>query len=308
MKKSIILFCLCVWAFLSSAIYADSSASIKNITSEKNVTAHKANEKGLLYRLEGDGTYPSYLFGTVHIIDKKRYVMPPKVLSALAQSEALFLELDMDDPAQLMKVVTASLLPDGQTLESLMSPEDWNALKKFWQQQFASESEKFARMKPFFVLSYLIQNLIGEFESYDLNLLQLATKQGIPIHGLEAVEEQIAVIDSIPMKLQIEQLMDIVSSKQQAIDDMDKLITAYLNEDIPALHVMMEEYYASESQMIESFLSKRNQNWVPRIIEQAKQTPTLFAFGAGHLGGDDGVVNLLREKGYSVIPIGAANE
>jgi uncharacterized protein YbaP (TraB family) len=77
--------------------------------------------------------------------------------------------------------------------------------------------------------------------------------------------------------------------------------TLYKNQDLQGLAALMTE---EENKMYgghaDIMLTERNQSWIAGIEAAAKETPTLFAVGAAHLGGETGVINLLRKKGYKV--------
>lgn len=82
------------------------------------------------------------------------------------------------------------------------------------------------------------------------------------------------------------------------------LFETYQSEDIEAMITLMR---TSENEISSKFetimLTERNKKWVPRIISIAKEKPTFFGVGAGHLGGENGVINLLRKAGYKVDPV-----
>jgi uncharacterized protein len=84
--------------------------------------------------------------------------------------------------------------------------------------------------------------------------------------------------------------------------EFQTMISAYLAEDIIALDLamimsgMMADYRSI-------LLDERNKTWVP-LLEEAMKTNSIFmAVGAGHLGGDNGVISLLQKACYSVEPI-----
>ena len=80
------------------------------------------------------------------------------------------------------------------------------------------------------------------------------------------------------------------------------LMAAYKAQDLPHLMKLTKEseFNTESPEFMEDLLAKRNANWVPIIEKAARAKSTFFAFGALHLGGEDGVVNLLRAKGYAV--------
>ena len=93
-------------------------------------------------------------------------------------------------------------------------------------------------------------------------------------------------------------LTDIDSSKKQ----LHEMLDLYNKKDINQLNILtsQDEDFGNYEGIL---LTERNNNWIPVIGEQAKKMPTFFAFGAGHLGGEKGVINLLRKSGFTVTPV-----
>ena len=113
------------------------------------------------------------------------------------------------------------------------------------------------------------------------------------------------IFDDIPYEDQIEDLIRMAKDNL-AYDKATfaKMLKIYKDEDITSLYSMMEdENYSSIAEHQEKFLDNRNKNWIPKIGEYAKEQPTFFGVGAGHLAGDNGVINLLRKAGYSVTAV-----
>lgn len=106
----------------------------------------------------------------------------------------------------------------------------------------------------------------------------------------------------IPYQKQAELLMETVNDMEGMKKIFAKLVGVYKTQDIEALHEMIAEQSGGE-EFAQFMIYKRNKNWIPKIGELAKDKTTFFAVGSGHLGGELGVVNLLKEAGYTVTPI-----
>jgi uncharacterized protein YbaP (TraB family) len=113
------------------------------------------------------------------------------------------------------------------------------------------------------------------------------------------------VFDDIPYEVQVKDL--VRSAKDNLAYDkamFAKMLKVYKEENITAMIEMMnDENYSAVADYQDKLLDNRNENWIPKIGEFAKDQPTFFGVGAGHLAGDKGVINLLREAGYKVIPV-----
>ena len=127
-----------------------------------------------------------------------------------------------------------------------------------------------------------------------------AQKDNKEIKGLETVEFQMGLFDSVPLEDQMVWIMDLLEDDYP--DDYDDLMTAYINEDLDQLELLMAESPGMEN-YLEMLLYKRNKNWVPLISQISKAKSTFYAVGAGHLTGDQGVVSLLKAEGFTVEPI-----
>ena len=208
----------------------------------------------------------------------------------------------MDDPALQSTMMKSMMFTDGKTVKDYMSAEESTLLDTYLQKTPGMSLAALAAVKPFGLYSFMIIRALGcQPASYDLTLMQLATKDKKEVLGLERVEDQMAIFDKIPMDKQVKMLVDMARKPDEAKLDLAKLIAAYKAQDLTA---MMKQLKESKYQGLAGFeadlLDKRNQNWIPIIEKAAAATPTLFAFGAGHLAGDKGVVALLRKQGYTV--------
>ena len=142
-------------------------------------------------------------------------------------------------------------------------------------------------------------------QSFELELTKIAKEQKEEIYGLETIEEQIKVFDDIPLEDQYADLIRMAENNLE--DDKDifaKMLKVYKEENITALLDMMDDdKNKTVSNHQDKLLNERNENWISKIGEYAKDQPTFFGVGAGHLAGDNGVINLLRDAGYTVTAI-----
>jgi uncharacterized protein len=257
----------------------------------------------LLYRISGNGLkQDSYLFGTIHTMPKEDFEMPKKVMDALKSSEAIAMEIDMNmSMSEQIEMAKMTLIPNGETLKNYMSDSAYIKLKSYCMDTLAwkeSKFDKYAHMKPFFFSSVVLQEKIGKQKSFEMEFQKLAKKYDKPLMGLETVMYQMETIDRISIKDQI-QFMDDFSN----MSEFDVMFDLYLKEDINALYTLI----SSETDMLPEFnhwfLEVRNANWIPVIEKQISKEATFIAVGAGHLGGTNGVLELLKKQGYTVTGI-----
>ncbi len=127
----------------------------------------------------------------------------------------------------------------------------------------------------------------------------MAENRDMTTGGLETVEFQIGLFDQIPYKVQAEMLLESINSGDEEDSVFKELIAKYKDQDVEALYEMMQDD-ESTAEFEDILLVKRNKNWIPQISNEMTRQRTFFAVGAGHLGGPNGVINLLRKEGYQV--------
>ncbi|MBI4472819.1 MAG: TraB/GumN family protein, partial [Acidobacteria bacterium] len=163
--------------------------------------------------------------------------------------------------------------------------------------------DSFAQMKPFFLYTLLYASMMNcPLASWETSLQKMAQEQKVEILGLETIQEQIAVIDKVPYKEQAAALVDFVKDDGKAKKELETGKKQYFEQDIVGLELLLQKT-PEMGKYGETFLKNRNERWVPIIEKAAAAKPTFFAVGAGHLGGADGVIALLRKAGYTVAPV-----
>ncbi|MFP5436987.1 MAG: TraB/GumN family protein [Bacteroidia bacterium] len=260
------------------------------------------NENSLLWKISGKGIkQPSYLFGTMHILCDA--TLEPKVLKALDETKQLYLEINMDDPTIQTKMMMGMMMKDGQKMSKLSSAEDFQLVNDFLNNNLGMPATLLDSFKPALVGTLLAPKFMGcAPESIEQSLMEVTKEQQEQVFGLETIEKQLALFDAIPYE---EQMKELVNMAKEGLDkqiaESKKLEAVYKSQNLKAIADMMNEednkLYGDHADIM---LTERNQSWIPGIETAAKTTPTLFAVGAAHLGGENGVINLLRKKGYKV--------
>lgn len=141
-----------------------------------------------------------------------------------------------------------------------------------------------------------------EIASYELEFVKLAQEQKKEVLGLETVEEQMTVFDNISYKSQAEDLVEMILEREKMISIFKEMTQSYKNQDINGLYEMIADQY-EDAEEIDFLLTNRNKNWQERIPKMAANQNVFFAVGAGHLGGEFGILNLLQEMGFTLTPI-----
>ncbi len=260
-------------------------------------------EKTLLWQVSGKGiTKPSYLFGTIHLMCSGELKMPEVVKEKFNTSEELYLEVDMDDPEMFKEMMAGMQMKDSSTLENLMGNK-FDRVDAIFKTSTGLPLKMLNTAKPMLIISMIYPSLLGCTPvSWESVFQQMAKEKSIEIKGLEKLQDQIDVFDKIPYKVQSDMLVKTLLNIDSAKIEFQEMLDVYKKKDINQLNILTskQEDFGEYQDIL---LSNRNRNWIPVIGEEAKKRPTFFAFGAGHLGGETGVINLLRKTGFTVKPI-----
>lgn len=299
MRKIIILLVLLTFIFSCNS----SKNAVDRNTNNKVLNQPLANS--LLWKISGnDLEKPSYLFGTIHLTCN--FQLKDKVKKALDETTRLTLEIDLDDPLLQTKTMNNIMMKDGQSIDKLLTAEEYNKLKVFIKEQTGMPLDMLKTMKPFTLSSMITMKFMDcpAPLSYEDEFVKVVKKDNEEVLGLETIESQFEVFDKIPYKVQLDELLKMANEGvEKSKNELTKLNLAYEKEDVQELIKLMTDYEGMEKDYNDILLDDRNIKWIPVIKKMSKEEPTFFGFGAMHLGGENGVIKLLRKEGFKVEPI-----
>ncbi|GAA5057930.1 TraB/GumN family protein [Erythrobacter westpacificensis] len=247
-----------------------------------------------------------YLFGTIHVLPEGESWYDDRIATAFDASEELVFEIDIDEAASAgQTMATMAMLPEGQTLRSLMTEEN--------------RAEYEAALDGLGVPAAALDPVEPWAATLNLAMLPLMQAGWQPNSGvemvlrqrgddkqrgaLETVEEQIALFDTLPMDAQLELLDATVENLDRAVSSLETMKAEWLEGDADALGEILNEEM-DDPQLYERLLVNRNRNWVDWIETRMDAPGTVFvAVGAGHLAGEGSVQSLLEERGLTVVRI-----
>jgi uncharacterized protein YbaP (TraB family) len=281
-------------------------------TKKSEALIYKPLDKSLLWEINGPGiSKPSYLYGTIHIIEAKDYFLPKGTMSAFDNAKKIVFEIDMkemSDISAMMGMMNKIFMKDNKTLKDVVSEQDYtlisNHFKKMGLPIFMLE-----RMKPMFLTVFAYSDMDpnglknGNMKSYEMEFMEMAQNTAKETGGLESIDFQISIFDEIPYEAQAKMLVDAIRTSDTGDDEFKKMTDMYKSQDIQSMAATISDEGSSVSGFEEKLLTERNKKWIPQIIATAKNQPTFFAVGAGHLGGPRGVIQLLLKAGMKVTPI-----
>ncbi|MDM7922286.1 MAG: TraB/GumN family protein [Pyrinomonadaceae bacterium] len=267
--------------------------------------AAKAPDTGLLYRISGKGlAKPSYVFGTVHLACPSELLPTDKIKTMIAESDRLVLEVDMDDPAEVASMARALVLPNGKTFRDALTPEQFAKVNEFLVATVGLRADMVQTLSPIALQVLILSNQkvsgCAKPTSYEETLKNIAQAAKKPVEGLETAAFQGEVLAKIPIDVQAKMLYEMAVSPEKSYQQFRELKAAYNAQDSDLLYKVTSSQVESGSNMQVALLDDRNVAWLPKIEALMKEKSSFIAFGAGHLGGETGIITRLRALGYKV--------
>ena len=286
------------------------------------------NGKGLLWKVERDGTPASYIYGTMHVSDERLTTLPGPVIDALEEASTVALELDeiADDQKmqqEVIKNIGMIAFMDGRTLETVLSKNQLVRLKhtlnKYNMPYAASRG-----MKPWFVMLSLalplceIERQKAGLKAVDAVIAKTAQKSGARLVGLETVREQFSAFDRMSIDNQKQFLMNSLRMMDMLDDQIETMAQLYLQRRTAALwefaiyltkksareqgggDLQLQKELAALKKFESELVIKRNKVMARRALPLLKKGKVFIAVGALHLPGQTGLVTLLQNAGYKV--------
>ena len=270
---------------------------------------------GFIWRVQNQDTVV-YLAGSIHLL-KPTLNPPPSYVEAFEQATALVLEVDQrnQSPAQMQALVQSHmLLPDGATITQLLTANEQERVQQYLVGMGADPATATV-LKPAALLltaSALEYTSIGYLPEHGIESV-FETKLGNrPLLALETLEQQLAAATALPLELQAELLMQTIDEADSTPEQISDLVRAWLSGDEIYLASQFKDAANSEAarQWLDDILIKRNLGMakgIDDLLRGADQRitgtgpQTIFVLvGAGHLVGNDSVVALLEQQGYTL--------
>ncbi len=268
----------------------------------------RADSDPLFWKV-GFGGKASWLFGTIHIPDRRFEEIPRAVLDAIDSCDAFCCEMEPD--AQNRAELSGGMsLPDGETLSDVIGAELFSRLAAAAASFDVPIPENFLdRCRPWAAL-LLISYPKRDYDiTLDTILYRKAKLLRKPVRGLETPREQIGTLESFTIPEQIALLKEAIAEAEDGYKTTWLILEDYMRNDIPS---MMRRFLGRQSSIsedlrekyLERLLSARNQIFCDRLFERMHRESVFAAVGAGHLAGENGVQYLLEAKGCCIEPAG----
>ncbi|HTM04651.1 MAG TPA: TraB/GumN family protein [Vicinamibacterales bacterium] len=270
------------------------------------VAAQSGTARGLIWSVERDGR-TNWLVGSVHLLPASAHPFPSTMENAFGRATTLMEELEIADPtsADLMfAVLGKGMLPEGKTLATVLPRATYDKLS----QRLAAGGLSIAlvqSMQPWLV-ELTIEQIDLQKSGFDPQLgvdmyyRKKATDRNLSFTALETAAEQIDYLAGTPMDVQVTELTTLLEGGDTEVKDVQQIATAWRAGDTATLErVLLKEFKDSPS-VYQSLVVDRNRRWVPRIESCFSAGNCYVVVGAAHMLGSDGLVAMLRQKGYKI--------
>lgn len=278
------------FAVLLSATFTTSKAQNTNL------------ENSTLWEVSGNGlTKPSYIAGTFHIMCSQDFEIKSKVIKALEKSDQFVMEINYTDPAEMTAM--QKMYQTDKKLSDQLTPAEAKELDKILA-DYGTDLTKMDNSSSQALYALISMKAIPcpqtEVKLYEIELLKNALKIKKKVFGLEKVEDQMTSINkAYDLKAVIQQLK--IGKEYEIL--LKEMIVAFKKEDIKSLYTLFKNDKIMNAKQEKAMLTDRNNNWAEKMPEMMKKESSFFAVGGAHLMGKNGVIQLLKSKGYTLKPI-----
>ena len=258
-------------------------------------------KNSLLYKITGNGLKkPSYLLGTMHLVCAKDFHLQEKVLKALGKCNIYYMEVNLGDVHQLQLMQQHSpTLPDFSEGLSIAEKEDLN---QSLQNQFDLSLEEAKQLPPAALINRMIFDAIDcdAPKSMEQELLIIAREKGLLSGGLETALQQLNIAQKV---FTGKELLNQLKSADNYKEILARIMKAYHSENLEELSLLVAEKDFMSERAYHILVTKRNRRWVKTIASLTASQSAFIAVGAGHLPGEQGLIQLLIRGGYAVNPV-----
>ncbi len=262
-------------------------------------------DKTFMWRVKGGGA-TMYLLGSVHAMKEDSYPLPSAMETAFDSVDTVVFEVDLDDlDSAAIQMLAAGTLDGEETLEAVVGPATWSALM-VQVERTALPAAMFRRMKPWMAaltITALAMTDAGYQPSagVDAYFSRRADESGKERIALETVEFQVSLFADLTAEQSLAFLRYTLVDLKTVIPELDELSAHWRAGRVEAVEALMAEGFDEFPELLEKMVTDRNLAWMPPIEGLlAGDSDTMVVVGSLHLVGEDGLVNLLRQRGYTV--------
>ncbi len=267
----------------------------------------------LVWKISGNGIKkPSYILGTHHGCPFTYCDSIPGLMKAFDKVDNIIGEINMIElaemsPERMQKMQAIMMMPADTSLLSLFSTEEAAKVNEWLGKKIGASLEMLSVMKPMTIM-VTVQNKemmevipeIATMTTIDKYMQTLGQRKGKTIGELETADYQMELLYGNSLEEQADALLEMIDHGDSK-GLLQQLTNAYKSQNLDTLWKVFQEQMTGYE--YDAIVKVRNLNWEKQMKELLPKQSTLFVVGAGHLPGESGMINLLREAGYKVKPV-----
>ena len=267
----------------------------------------------LVWKISGNGIKkPSYILGTHHGCPFTYCDSIPGLMKAFDKVDNIIGEINMIEfaemsPERMQKMQAMMMMPADTSLLSLFSTEEAAKVNEWLGKKMGASLEMLSVMKPMTIM-VTVQNKemmevipeIATMTTIDKYMQTLGQSKGKTIGELETADYQMELLYGNSLEEQADALLEMIDHGDSK-GLLQQLTNAYKSQNLDTLWKVFQEQMTGYE--YDAIVKVRNLNWEKQMKDLLPKQSTLFVVGAGHLPGESGMINLLREAGYKVKPV-----
>ncbi len=264
----------------------------------------ESQNNSLLWEITSDSLKaPSYLFGTMHVKDKRAFQFHDSLLIKLRSCKTFAGELVLDKNAA-KEMSSDILLPQGKELKTLLTKEEYKKVKKFCNKNIGAMSLLINKIKPIFTSALISESMLESQmpKALDEYLQEKAKDYNLIIKGLETMQEQMSVLNKLSLEDQAKMLVEQVENAKEEKKELQRLADVYASQNLDSIYSFIQAP-EMQGEFGDAMIKDRNVIMANRLEKLIRSETVFCAIGAAHLPGDNGVLSLLKKKGYKLRPI-----
>jgi uncharacterized protein YbaP (TraB family) len=269
---------------------------------------HVATADPAAWRVAGENGSELTLLGSMHVLRPSDHPLPPSIDDFIARADRIVMELDLDDidaAAQQRAILTTAVLPQGTVLEDVVDAGVYRLVEQS-AGELGVDLALLERFEPWFLAITLLDQGMRKlgFEGergIEQYVLGQSRRTGKEIVGLETLEFQIGIFDSLPAAQQQAMLEQTLAELDEAATALNDMVAAWRAGELESLSAELLDDFDEFPGLYEKLVTDRNNVWV-RALEGmlADGRRHLVVVGALHLVGEDSVIEGLRSRGHAV--------
>lgn len=266
-----------------------------------------AQEKSFLWKVRSEKN-SIYILGSIHFLKRESYPLKPSIEQAFDASKKLVLEIDLPSvtPQKTQQVtLEKGLFRDGTTLQQNVAKETYD-LTEQRARELGIDLRAMSPLKPWLValtLTTMKLQKLGFDPSYgvDRYLTERAKRSGKSTGGLETLEFQLGLFDGMPRRDQEMMLRETLKEMDRLDQGVEQIVQLWLKGDVGSLEEWLLAGMREYPEVYAKVIVERNRRWLPQIEKMIAQGENaMVVVGAAHLVGREGVIELLKQLGYTV--------